>query len=172
MIEARTSTPGATQALAAALAALVEPGDLVLLAGEMGAGKTAFTQGLGHGLGVTDRITSPTFTIAQEYEGTSLTLHHLDVYRLEHLDEALDAGLGEIVDEGALVVIEWGDAVVPVLPRDFLEIRFAFGEGDDERAIELRLVGPRWSAREHLVVAAVSPWSEVSGGATGGFAGC
>jgi tRNA threonylcarbamoyladenosine biosynthesis protein TsaE len=158
-VVARTAGREETQALGEALAALCEPGDLVLLSGEMGAGKTAFTQGLGRGLGVTDRITSPTFTIAHQYAGR-LTVHHLDVYRLEHLHEALDVGLSEILDEGSLVVIEWGDAIVPVLPRDFLEVRLSFGEGDDDRELRLRAVGSRWSARDRRLAEVLAPWSE------------
>ena len=69
-------------------------------------------------------------------------MHHLDVYRLEHLNEALDVGLAEMLDDGSLVVIEWGDAIVPVLPRDFLEVRLAFGDGDDDRELRFRPVGP------------------------------
>ena len=129
---ARTTSVHDTRALAAALAELVRPGDVILLTGEMGAGKTAFTQGLGAGLGVTERVTSPTFTIAQTYEGGRLRVHHLDVYRLEHLHEALDIGLAEMIDEGAVVVIEWGDAVVPVLPADYLEIRITFAPLPDD----------------------------------------
>ena len=83
---ARTSAVGETQALAAELAALAEPGDLLVLAGDLGAGKTAFVQGFGRGLGVTEPITSPTFTLAQQYEGR-LLVHHLDVYRLDQLVE-------------------------------------------------------------------------------------
>ena len=158
----RTDALDATQAVGEALAGLIEPGDLVLLSGEMGAGKTAFTQGLGAALGVTDRITSPTFTIAQEYEGNHLTLHHLDVYRLERLDEISDAGLAEILDDGSVVVIEWGDAILPVLPPDFLEIRFVFGEGDDDRVLHVRPVGPGWSARWHLVLDVLAPWVKES----------
>jgi tRNA threonylcarbamoyladenosine biosynthesis protein TsaE len=154
---AQTAERDATQALGEALAALVEPGDLVLLAGEMGAGKTALTQGIGRGLGVTERITSPTFTIAHQYAGR-FTMHHLDVYRLEHLNEALDVGLSEILDEGSLVVIEWGDAIVPVLPRDFLEVRLVFGAGDDDRELRFRAVGGRWLARERRLAEALAPW--------------
>ncbi len=157
MITARTTTVDDTRALAAAVAELAQPGDIVLLAGELGAGKTAFVQGFGRALGVTDRITSPTFTIAQEYTGR-LRLHHLDVYRLDHLGETLDIGLPEIVDEGAVVVIEWGDVVVPALPADFCEIRLTFGDGDDDRLIELRPVGRRWSARARALADALAPW--------------
>ena len=153
----RTDGREATQAVGEALAGLIQPGDLVLLSGEMGAGKTALTQGLGRGLGVTDRITSPTFTIAHQYAGR-LTVHHLDVYRLEHLNEALDVGLGEILDEGALVIIEWGDAILPVLPRDFLEVRLAFGDGDDDRELRFRPIGSRWAARQRSLADLMAPW--------------
>lgn len=159
---ARTTSPDETRALASALAALLRPGDVVLLTGEMGAGKTAFTQGLGAGLGIVDRITSPTFTIAQTYEGGRLRLHHLDVYRLEHLHEALDIGLAEMVDDGSVAVIEWGDVVVPVLPADYLELRIAFGEADepDLRTWQVRPVGARWRARTEDLRRALAPWED------------
>ncbi len=182
---ARTTSVHDTRDLAAALADLLRPGDLVLLTGEMGAGKTAFAQGLGGGLGVEDRITSPTFTIAQTYEGGRLRLHHLDVYRLSHLHEALDVGLAEMVDDGAVVVIEWGDAVRAVLPGEYLEISITFGpapvatESDgtdpgvpehgaeldddpDERRWDLRPVGPRWKARADGLRASLGRWEELS----------
>lgn len=181
---ARTSSTDDTRALAVALADLLRPGDVLLLSGEMGAGKTAFTQGLGAGLGVEARITSPTFTIVHTYEGGRLRVHHLDVYRLEHLHEALDIGLAEMVDEGAVVVIEWGDAVVPVLPADYLEIRITFapvtvapsgaGAGDDsgpggeldpladERRWHLRPVGARWQARADGLRATLARWEDPS----------
>ena len=76
----------------------------------------------GGGSEVADRITSPTFTLVHVYEGR-LPVHHLDVYRLEQLSEALDLGLPEMLDEGGVVLIEWGDAILPVLPHDFLEVR-------------------------------------------------
>lgn len=161
---ARTTSVDDTRALAGALAAHLRAGDIVLLSGEMGAGKTAFTQGLGVALGVEGRITSPTFTIAQTYEGSAVRIHHLDVYRLEHLHEALDVGLAEIVDDGAVVVIEWGDAIVPVLPADFLEVRIRFADdpdaegADDERRWHLRPVGARWNARADALRATLEPW--------------
>lgn len=162
MIEARTTTADDTRALAAGLAPLLEAGDVVLLAGELGAGKTAFVQGLGRALGVEEPITSPTFTIAQEHPGR-LMLHHLDVYRLDHLQEALDLGLAEILDEGGVVVVEWGDALLPVLPLDFLEARLVFGEGDDDRRLTLRWVGHRWVARSRALGEALAPWRREGG---------
>jgi tRNA threonylcarbamoyladenosine biosynthesis protein TsaE len=159
MIFAFTTSAEETKALAAALAELARPGDLLLLAGDLGAGKTAFTQGYGAALGVDDLITSPTFTLVNNYEGR-LELNHLDVYRLDSLAEVLDLGVPEMLDDGGVTIIEWGDSVSPALPADYLEIRFSFTEGDDddERVLELVPVGPRWAARTRAVATAVAPW--------------
>jgi tRNA threonylcarbamoyladenosine biosynthesis protein TsaE len=180
---ARTTSVGETQDLAAALAALAQPGDLIVLAGDLGAGKTAFVQGFGAGLGVTEPITSPTFTLAQQYEGR-LLVHHLDVYRLEQLGEVAELGLSELLDDGGVVLIEWGDAILPVLPNDYLEVRLTFeaavhgasdaGSGvgsdavpdaaddlaDDERVVVLRAVGPGWVHRQVSLLKAITPWAE------------
>lgn len=158
MIVAATHDPGETKALAATLAELARPGDLILLAGELGAGKTTFAQGFGRALGVVETITSPTFTLHSRYRGR-LQLDHLDVYRLEQLSEVLDIGLPELLDEGGVILIEWGDVIIPALPADFLEVHISFGEGDDDRVFELRPVGPRWSARTRTLAAAVSRWT-------------
>lgn len=157
MIRAATRSVDETRALAGALAELARPGDLVLLAGDLGAGKTAFTQGFGAALGVTERITSPTFTLANQHQGR-LVLHHLDVYRIEQLAEVLDIGLPELLDEGGVTVIEWGDAIVPALPADFLLIQITLGDGDDDRTFELTTTGSRWAARRHALQAALAPW--------------
>ena len=109
-----SSSPDDTRAIAAALAPLVRPRDLIVLAGEMGAGKTAFAQGLALGLGVDDPVTSPTFTLVRTYEGR-LPVHHVDVYRLERLVEVHDLGLSELLDGDGAVVIEWGDVVTAAL---------------------------------------------------------
>lgn len=153
-----TTSAAQTQDLAAALAAHAVPGDLVLLAGEMGAGKTAFAQGFARGLGITDQVTSPTFTIVQEYSGGRLNLHHLDVYRLETLREVADLGLSEMLDEDAVMLVEWGDAVLPALPDQYLELRISFGADDDERRIELRGNGGSWPARSRVIADAVATW--------------
>lgn len=158
-IAARTRSVDETRALAAAVAQLAEAGDLVLLAGDLGAGKTAFVQGFGQALGVDEPITSPTFTLAQRYDGARV-IHHLDVYRLGQLHEVLDLGLPELLDEGGIVLIEWGDAVVPVVPADYLEVRLAFGDADDERHVTVRPVGRRWAARQRSLTEVVTPWRE------------
>ena len=157
-LRARTTDVEATRALAASIAALVSPGDVILLSGELGAGKTAFVQGFGSGLGVKEQITSPTFTLAHQYEG-AITMHHLDVYRLERFAEMDDIGVSELLDGDGVVLIEWGDAVAPVLPRDYLEVTLAYGEGDDDRDLELRCVGSRWTARHRAVSDTLAPWA-------------
>jgi len=157
MLTAATGSVDETRAFGRALAEVVRRGDIVLLAGDLGAGKTALTQGLGAGLGIDEPITSPTFIIARSYEGPT-RLHHLDVYRLDRVQEAIDVGLPEMVDDDAVTVIEWGDAVMAALPRSFLEVRLRFGEGDDDRCFELRTVGERWAARAELLRKAVQPW--------------
>lgn len=157
-VVATTSAVDETRALGAALAALARPGDVVVLAGDLGAGKTALVQGFGRALGVEARITSPTFTLAHVYEGRHV-VHHLDVYRLEEIGEALDLGIPELLDDGGVVLIEWGDAITPVLPHDLLEVRITFGEGDDERRLELRPVGESWQPREASLRSQLSPWA-------------
>jgi tRNA threonylcarbamoyladenosine biosynthesis protein TsaE len=161
MTTVRTGGVDQTRALGAAIASLARPGDLLLLAGDLGAGKTAFAQGFARGLGITERVVSPTFTLARDYHGPSLTLHHLDVYRLDHLQEALDLGLAELIDDdGGVTLIEWGDVVIPALPADFLEIRLAYGFGDDDRLLSMRPVGNRWSARRHALDEVLTPWQQ------------
>ena len=153
-----TTSAAETGQLAAALADLARPGDLVVLGGEMGAGKTAFAKGFARGLGITDAVTSPTFTIIREYPGGRLALHHLDVYRLDHLREVVDLGLGEMLDEDAVMLVEWGDAVLPALPDQYLDVRIAFGPGDDDRTFEMSGRGGAWSSRSRLLGEAVGPW--------------
>lgn len=146
MITVFSSSPDETSKLATGLADLAEGGDVLVLVGDLGAGKTAFSKAYGKALGIEEPMTSPTFTLARQYEGR-LTLHHLDVYRLEQMAEVLDLDLPELLDSGGVVLIEWGDAILPMLPPDYLEVRFTFGEGDDDRSIELRPVGSRWLGR-------------------------
>lgn len=159
MITAHTKSAEDTRDLARALSPYVRGGDVVLLAGDVGTGKTTFTQGFGDALGVTEPITSPTFILMRRYDGR-LPLVHVDVYRLEHLQEVLDLGLAEMLDDGGVALIEWGDVVAPALPADFLEVRFEYGVGDDDRHVQLRTVGPGWSARVRVLSAAVERWRD------------
>jgi tRNA threonylcarbamoyladenosine biosynthesis protein TsaE len=158
MIVARTKSVDATREFGAALAELARPGDLVLLAGDLGAGKTALAQGFGRGLGIQTPITSPTFTLAREYDEGRLDMHHLDVYRLEHMAEIYDIGLPEMLDEGAVTLVEWGDAIIPAVPADYLEVRLTFGDGDDDREIVVDPIGTKWVGRTRALTQALAPW--------------
>ena len=125
-LTARTTGADDTRALAGAIAACCGVGDVVLLAGDLGAGKTTFAQGFGRALGVVERITSPTFTLVQQYPCAGpevLTLLHADVYRLDHVAEVVDLGLTELVEDGAVALVEWGDVVAPVFGGGTLVVR-------------------------------------------------
>ena len=155
---AYTHSVDETRALAAALAGVVREGDLILLSGDLGAGKTAFVQGLGQAMGVTEPITSPTFTLEQRYDSEPM-LHHLDVYRLEHLNEVLDLGLSELLDDGGVVVVEWGDAILSVVPNDHLKVQLSMGESVDDRVVTFRPTG-RWVDRAFGLAHVTAPWRQ------------
>jgi tRNA threonylcarbamoyladenosine biosynthesis protein TsaE len=158
LIACLTKSVDDTKALASAVSELVGPGDLIVLAGDLGAGKTAFTQGLAQGLGVTEPVTSPAFVLVRSYAGR-LALTHIDVYRLDHLQEVFDLGISEIVDSGGVTVVEWGDVVTPALPADLLEVRLDQGDADDDRRLVFDGVGPSWVPRMGALAAAVSRWA-------------
>lgn len=158
MLRVRTTSAAETAAVAAALAGVASSGDLILLSGDLGAGKTAFTQGFGAALGVVEPIVSPTFTLVREYRGR-LKLYHLDVYRVSQLTEVIDLGLGELLDDDAVTLIEWGESILPALPADYLEVRIELGEDDDERLLELTTIGPRWAARSGGLARLLAPWA-------------
>lgn len=164
MLELRSTSLADTHAIAAALAGLCRAGDLVVLAGEMGAGKTAFAQGFGRALGVTEPITSPTFTLVHSYElparnGRSVvSLHHADLYRLERTTEVADLALEELAEYRGIVLVEWGD-VVDALFGDHLVVHLAVDLDDEEaRDVELSATGPTWASRWAAVAEACEAW--------------
>lgn len=144
------TSPEQMQALGRRIAGLLRPGDLVMLSGELGAGKTTLTRGLGEGLGVRGAVTSPTFVIARVHPplGTGPALVHVDAYRLGGgLDEMEDLDLDVSLPE-SVVVVEWGDGKVEELSDDRLHvvIHRAVGDTDDERrSVTLVGIGARWS---------------------------
>jgi len=144
---ARSTGPQDTAVIAQAIAAVLAPNDVLVLGGDLGAGKTTFTKALGAALGITEHITSPTFTLHQQYDGGRLVLNHLDVYRIDQIDEVIDLALPELFESGGAVVIEWGDTIAPALPAGFALLSFAFGDGDDDRQISLTAFGAAWMAR-------------------------
>jgi tRNA threonylcarbamoyladenosine biosynthesis protein TsaE len=135
-----------TLELARAVGELLRPGDVVSLVGELGAGKTVFARGVARALGVTDLVVSPTFTIVREYEGR-VPLVHVDVYRIDAVQELHDLGFEEVVRDDAVTLVEWGDKIEGLLPGDRLDIRLAPGGADDERVVEIEGHGRSWSAR-------------------------
>ncbi len=154
-ISIQTTSVEQTRELASRLSELARAGDLIVLSGALGSGKTAFAQGFATGLGVTEHVTSPTFALVQSYSGR-LDLHHLDVYRLDHVNEALDLGLAEMLDDNAVVVIEWGDTIAPVLPHQYLEIHLSHGTNTESRLVDLRPVGDGWQARHRALRAVIT----------------
>jgi len=125
-----------TQAFAARLAKKLQPGAVLALYGELGAGKTCFTQGLAYGLGVVQAVNSPTFTIINEYKA-DIPLYHIDLYRIHSEDEALDLGLDNYLYSDGITVIEWSERVESLLPKSTIHVRFEMGGGHNERRIRV-----------------------------------
>lgn len=148
-----TTAAAATGAIGAAIGALLGPGDLVVLAGDLGAGKTTLAKGIAAGLGVTDPVTSPTFAIVQEYAGR-VPVAHADVYRLTSIAELADLTLDELLDDH-VVLVEWGDRVEAALPADRIEIRLESGAGPDDRRLTVTPVGSRWAERRPALARAL-----------------
>lgn len=143
----RAPSVDATHAIAGAVAGLSRAGDVILLAGEMGAGKTAFAQGFGRALGVTEPITSPTFTLVHSYDTAGPTLHHADLYRLDQLAEVAELALGELAEFDGIVLVEWGDVVESTF-GEHLVVRLDLVDGDvDSRRITIVPSGPGWARR-------------------------
>lgn len=148
----RTASAAETRAVGAAIASCLAPGDVVVLGGDLGSGKTTIAQGIGAGLGVTEPVVSPTFAIVREYEGR-VPVAHIDVYRLDRVQELNDLGIEEILDGTRVVLVEWGELVAPALAGDGARITVRLrhpelgpdaGRGgedpidDDVRIIEVR----------------------------------
>ena len=165
-----TRTPTETRKLGATLAGALRPGDVVALTGELGAGKTCFVQGAAVALGVTERVTSPSFLLRREYAGRIPVLH-LDVDRLETLQEVVDLGYEEVLDQTHVTFIEWGDAMSPMLPTEHLELEFhlpavALDSPESEvslRRIVLRARGDDWRRRMVRLAADLEPWTAPTG---------
>ncbi|MHB1517804.1 MAG: tRNA (adenosine(37)-N6)-threonylcarbamoyltransferase complex ATPase subunit type 1 TsaE [Acidimicrobiales bacterium] len=169
----QTHSADETRTLGSSLARCCGPGDVVLLVGDLGAGKTTFAQGFAAGLGITEPVTSPTFTLVREYpvppgQARSsvepvLVLQHADVYRLDHLAEIADLGLGELVDEGGVALVEWGDVALPVLGPGALSVRLvAEGHGDDlgQRTITVAATDGSWPERWSVLRSVLGyPWA-------------
>src|SRR5436190_9563059 len=122
MLVLRTQTADETRAVGAAIAPLLRRRDAVVLTGELGAGKTTFVQGVAAGLGAQEHVASPTFTLVREYASGRIPLAHVDIYRLERVQEVLDLALDELEDGEGVLLIEWGDAVEELLADERLRV--------------------------------------------------
>jgi tRNA threonylcarbamoyladenosine biosynthesis protein TsaE len=180
MLLLRSSALADTQAIAAQIALLSRAGDIIVLSGEMGAGKTAFAQGFGRALGVTEPITSPTYTLVHSYDVPKsgplgrVTLHHADLYRLDRTAEVADLALDELAEFDGIVLVEWGEVVETTFGEHLIvhlehddesddgkadEVDGELdGFADDVRSIEIAGVGPTWASRWSRVVAAVEAY--------------
>jgi tRNA threonylcarbamoyladenosine biosynthesis protein TsaE len=162
-VRATTGSPDETRALAAALAPLCRAGDVVLLVGDLGAGKTVFAQGFAAALGVDGPVTSPTFALVRQYrcgpDRAVRTLIHADVYRTGSVAEVADLALAELVEEAAVAVVEWGDLAAPALGESALEVTLvasADPASPSRRCVSVVGRG-RWSERADEVTAALAP---------------
>ena len=144
-LEHTLPTPEDTRALGAGVAALLRPGDLVVLVGPLGAGKTALTQGIGAGLDVAEPVTSPTFVIARVHHGGRVPLVHVDAYRLGSVADVDDLDL-DVTVASSVTVVEWGQGLVEQLADEHLEVRIDRRD-DDVRLVTLVPHGPSWERR-------------------------
>lgn len=131
-----THSAAETEALGERLATRLTGGEVIAYTGDLGAGKTAFTRGLARGLGITDRVTSPTFTIVNEYEGGRLPLFHFDMYRLSSSDELYDIGWEDYLARGGVCAVEWSENAPEAL-EGAIEVRIAPGTDDESRIISI-----------------------------------
>lgn len=126
-----------TEAIGERLAAALSPGAVVAYRGGLGMGKTAFTRGLARGLGCRGRVTSPTFTIVNEYEGGRLPLFHFDMYRLGSADELFDIGWEDYLRRGGVCAVEWSENIADALEEDAVRVDIRRGASDQERVITI-----------------------------------
>ena len=126
-----------TEALGEALARRLEPGAVVAFTGDLGAGKTAFVRGMARGLGIGERVTSPTFTIVNEYEGGRLPLFHFDMYRLGSADELYGIGWEDYLVRGGVCAVEWSENIREALEEGCILVDIRRGENDDQRIIRI-----------------------------------
>lgn len=132
-----------TEALGFRLGQLIQPGAVIAYTGDLGAGKTAFTRGLARGLGIPDRVTSPTFTIVNEYDGGRLPLFHFDMYRLGSADELFEIGWEDYLGRGGVCAVEWSENVAEALEGDCVRVDIRRGANDGQRFITMTEGGER-----------------------------
>ncbi len=136
-MEYTSHSPEETEKLGEAFAKSLRPGDAVAFSGGLGAGKTAFTRGILHGLGYQGRVTSPTFAIANEYAIPSGRVVHIDLYRITNGEALLDIGFEEYFDAKSIVLIEWSENAGGFLPEGLMNVRISYGKTENERIIDV-----------------------------------
>jgi len=164
MIRLTAHSTDDTREIASAIAMLVRSGDMIVLIGEMGSGKTTFSQHFAHALGVTEPVTSPTFNLLHNYVGGRLQLHHADLYRLERTGELDDLGLTELQEAGGVMLVEWGDVVGEALGTGLI-VKLAVPDNADTessvtvRQIEIDWRGMQWETRWDKLRSSLSNWA-------------
>lgn len=147
-LELACPSPAVTRAVASAVAATLLPGDVILLDGDLGAGKTTFVQGLAGAMGVDDIVTSPTFTLMRSYPTAfGVDLLHVDVYRLESEAEIVALGLPEMLDDGVIAAIEWGRRALPAIGPEHLSVQLELTDDERARRVVFSPHGSRWRSR-------------------------
>jgi tRNA threonylcarbamoyladenosine biosynthesis protein TsaE len=148
MLQLRSTSPAETQAIAAVIAGMARAGDIIVLAGDMGAGKTAFAQGFGAAMGVTDHMTSPTYNLVHSHPTAGrLVLHHADLYRLSTQHEVADLAFAELAESGGVIVVEWGDVVASSFGDHLMVSIEPVEDADDERLLHVQAFGRSWVGR-------------------------
>jgi tRNA threonylcarbamoyladenosine biosynthesis protein TsaE len=166
---ARTRSAAETTGLGHHLGGLLRPGEILLLTGELGTGKTTFVRGLAAGLGVADRVRSPSFQIVRTHDGGRFPFVHIDLYRLGSAAEVLDLGLEELIAPPAVAAIEWGDKASPIAGTDYLELEFAWSADDEDTRTIRFLPSGRWRDRMGELGESVRAWAAAApGGAAQG----
>ena len=153
-----------TRDIAQAIVKLVRAGDMIVLIGEMGSGKTTFSQHFAHALGVTEPVTSPTFNLLHNYAGGRLKLHHADLYRLERTGELDDLGLTDLQEAGGVMLVEWGDVVGDALGTGLIVKLAANENADTEDSVSLRQIdidwrGMQWETRWDKLRSSLDTWA-------------
>jgi tRNA threonylcarbamoyladenosine biosynthesis protein TsaE len=158
VLELSVDSAEAMRELGAVMATLLSGGDVVVLTGDLGAGKTTFVQGAARALGVTDPVLSPTFTLVRRYLG-SRPIYHVDVYRLDRMQEAIDLGIEDLFEPDGVTFVEWGDVIEGLLPDAYLELEMWTRPEDDGRFVVVSASGRTWAERWERLHAVTRAWA-------------
>src|SRR5438093_12711114 len=157
VLELSSPTPEDTKELGAAISGLLSGGDVIVLTGDLGAGKTTFVQGAARSLGVSEPVVSPTFTLVRKYRG-SRPIFHVDVYRLDRIQEVIDLGMEDLFDPDGVTFVEWGDVIEGLLPDSYLEVELWTRPEDEGRLVVITGKGRSWAERWERLEGVTQPW--------------